>query len=41
VDPHNGKILVTLKDWNGARPEFLVESPLYSIDIVNNIAAGR
>jgi glycogen debranching enzyme len=40
VDPHNGKILVTLKDWNGARPEFLVESPLYSIDIVNNIAAG-
>jgi glycogen debranching enzyme len=35
VDPYNGKVLVTLKDWQGARPEFLVESSSYSVDVVN------
>jgi glycogen debranching enzyme len=40
VDPYNGKILVTLKDWHGARPEFLVDSPSsYSIDVVVNSTA--
>ena len=33
VDSYNRKILVTLKDWHGARPEFLVNSS-YSIDVV-------
>jgi hypothetical protein len=37
VDPYNRKILVTLKDWQGARPEFLSDSS-YSIDFVT--AAG-
>ena len=42
VDPYNGKILVTLKDWQGARPGFLVDSSSsYSIDVVvNNTATG-
>ncbi|MDQ3884468.1 MAG: hypothetical protein M3239_03375 [Thermoproteota archaeon] len=33
VDSYNRKILVTLKDWHGARPEFFVNSS-YSIDVV-------
>ena len=33
VDPYNRKILVTLKGWQGARPEFLVDSS-YNIDVV-------
>jgi glycogen debranching enzyme len=32
VDPYNRKILVTLKDWHGSRPEFLVDSSSYDID---------
>jgi glycogen debranching enzyme len=40
VDPYNGKVLVTLKDWQGARPEFLVESSSYSVDIVNTPTGG-
>jgi GH15 family glucan-1,4-alpha-glucosidase len=37
VDPYNGKLLVTLKDWQGPRPEFHVDSSSsYSIDVVNN-----
>nr|MDQ4050399.1 hypothetical protein [Thermoproteota archaeon] len=37
VDPYNGKLLVTLKDWQGLRPEFLVDpSSSYSIDVVQN-----
>jgi len=37
VDPYNGKLLVTLKDWQGPRPEFLVDpSSSYSIDVVHN-----
>jgi glycogen debranching enzyme len=34
VDPYNRKILVTLKDWHGTRPEFLADSSSYSIDVV-------
>jgi hypothetical protein len=34
VDPYNRKILVTLKDWHGSRPEFLVDSSSYDIDVV-------
>jgi glycogen debranching enzyme len=33
IDPYNRKILVTLKGWQGARPEFLVDSS-YNIDVV-------
>jgi GH15 family glucan-1,4-alpha-glucosidase len=33
VDSYNRKILITLKDWHGARPEFFVNSS-YSIDVV-------
>ena len=42
VDPYNGKVLVTLKDWYGARPEFLVDSSYssYSIDVISNTAGG-
>jgi GH15 family glucan-1,4-alpha-glucosidase len=37
VDPYNGKLVVTLKDWHGPRPEFLVDSSSsYSIDVVHN-----
>jgi predicted glycogen debranching enzyme len=38
VDSYNRKILVTLKGWHGARPEFLVNSS-YSIDVV--VAAAK
>jgi glycogen debranching enzyme len=35
IDPYNRKILVTLKGWQGARPEFLVDSSSsYNIDVV-------
>ena len=35
LDPYNRKILLTLKDWHGARPEFLTDSS-YSIDVVTS-----
>jgi glycogen debranching enzyme len=37
VDPHNRKINVTLKGWHGAKPEFLVTSSSYSVDVVGVI----
>jgi glycogen debranching enzyme len=40
VDPYNRKVLVTLKDWHGARPEFLVDSSSYNIDVVNTATGG-
>jgi GH15 family glucan-1,4-alpha-glucosidase len=42
VDPYNGKVLVTLKDWHGTRPEFLVDSSYssYSIDVISNTTGG-
>ena len=40
VDPYNRKVLVTLKDWYGARPEFLVDSSSYSIDVISNTTGG-
>jgi glycogen debranching enzyme len=40
VDPYNRKVLVTLKDWYGARPEFLVDSSSYSIDVISNTRGG-
>jgi hypothetical protein len=33
IDPYNRKILLTLKGWQGARPEFLT-NPSYNIDVV-------
>jgi glycogen debranching enzyme len=33
IDPYNRKILLTLKGWRGARPEFLTNSS-YNIDVV-------
>jgi GH15 family glucan-1,4-alpha-glucosidase len=33
LDPYNRKILLTLKDWHGARPEFLTDSS-YNINVV-------
>ena len=40
VDPYNRKILVTLKDWQGARPEFVVDPSSYNIDVVATSAGG-
>lgn len=37
VDPHNRKINVTLKGWHGTKPEFLVNSSSYSVDVVGVI----
>jgi GH15 family glucan-1,4-alpha-glucosidase len=33
IDPYNRKILLTLRGWHGARPEFLTNSS-YNIDVV-------
>ena len=38
VDPYNRKILVTLKGWHAARPEFFANSSAYSIDVVDAAA---
>jgi glycogen debranching enzyme len=38
VDPYNRKILVTLKGWHSARPEFFANSSSYSIDVVDAAA---